>query len=159
MNELKRSRTTDTPESGHLHEVLKQRWKSSVSYDDDDDFITKPPSSMSASKPVAQDPTAMSPTVIALEKPPETMAAALDAVMAEDDESHHETEKTLIKPKIYFGTRTHKQIAQIVKELKGTTYRPKMSILASRNQYCVHPEVRKSANKTEDCKKLLVGTL
>jgi Fanconi anemia group J protein len=58
-------------------------------------------------------------------------------------------------PKIYFGTRTHKQIAQIVHELRRTAYRPRIAILGSRNQFCVHPRVSKSSNKNDDCKVLV----
>ena len=59
-------------------------------------------------------------------------------------------------PKIYFGTRTHKQISQIVRELKKTTYRDtKMTILASREHTCIHPTISKMKNKTEGCKELI----
>nr|QZX63216.1 fanconi anemia group J protein [Halisarca dujardinii] len=59
-------------------------------------------------------------------------------------------------PKIYFATRTHKQIRQIVHEMKRTAYKDvPMSILASKEHYCVHPEVSKKANKSDECKKLL----
>jgi hypothetical protein len=54
-------------------------------------------------------------------------------------------------PRIYFGTRTHKQIEQIVRELKKTPYKPRMAILGSRNQYCVNNRVSKSLNKNEEC--------
>ena len=43
-------------------------------------------------------------------------------------------------PKIYFGTRTHRQITQIVRELKKTSYKSaRMSILGSRDHTCIHP--------------------
>ena len=59
-------------------------------------------------------------------------------------------------PKIYFGTRTHKQISQIIRELKKTTYRDtKMTILASRDHTCIHPTVSKMKNRTEGCKELI----
>lgn len=46
-------------------------------------------------------------------------------------------------PKIYFGTRTHRQIAQLIRELNKTAYRDvKMSILGSREHLCVHPQVK-----------------
>jgi hypothetical protein len=48
-----------------------------------------------------------------------------DLVTQDDD-----TKKPERVPIIYFGTRTHKQISQIVNELKeNTLYRPKMTIL------------------------------
>ena len=59
-------------------------------------------------------------------------------------------------PKIYFGTRTHKQIAQIVRELKKTGYGDtKMTILASREHTCIHPLVSKMKNKNEGCHELI----
>ena len=72
---------------------------------------------------------------------------------------HTVREKTVKRkkvPKIYFGTRTHKQIAQIIRELKKTTYRDaKMTILASREHTCIHPTISKMRNRTEGCKELL----
>ncbi|KAL4223086.1 Fanconi anemia group J protein [Mactra antiquata] len=59
-------------------------------------------------------------------------------------------------PKIYFGTRTHKQIAQITRELRKTAYHDvRMVILASREYTCVHPEVTKMKNKNEGCRDRL----
>ncbi|XP_072043286.1 uncharacterized protein [Amphiura filiformis] len=61
-------------------------------------------------------------------------------------------------PKIYFGTRTHKQIAQIIRELKKTAYRDsRMSILGSREYTCVHPRISKGPNKNEGCNELRKG--
>ncbi|KAI8577770.1 hypothetical protein K450DRAFT_250762 [Umbelopsis ramanniana AG] len=58
--------------------------------------------------------------------------------------------------KIYYASRTHKQISQVVAELKGkTVYQPKMTILGSRDQFCIHPKVSKASNKNEECSKLL----
>lgn len=50
-------------------------------------------------------------------------------------------------PRIFFGTRTHSQIAQLQKELLRTPYRPAMCILASRDHYCIHPRVSQSFYK------------
>ncbi|XP_053363401.1 Fanconi anemia group J protein [Clarias gariepinus] len=59
-------------------------------------------------------------------------------------------------PKIFFGTRTHKQIKQIAHELKRTLYSTvPMTILSSRDHTCVHPEVVPHANRNERCKELL----
>ncbi|XP_041348018.1 Fanconi anemia group J protein homolog [Gigantopelta aegis] len=61
-------------------------------------------------------------------------------------------------PKIYFGTRTHKQVAQIVRELRKTAYSDtSMTILASREHTCIHPVISRSSNKNEGCKDLLNG--
>ena len=57
-------------------------------------------------------------------------------------------------PKIYYGTRTHQQIKQIVRELASTSYRhTPMTILASREHLCVNSDVLKSADKAEGCKE------
>ncbi|XP_013403717.1 Fanconi anemia group J protein homolog, partial [Lingula anatina] len=59
-------------------------------------------------------------------------------------------------PKIYFGTRTHKQISQIVHELGRTAYREaKMCILSSREHTCIHPEVSNGPNKNDGCREKL----
>ncbi|XP_037665542.1 LOW QUALITY PROTEIN: Fanconi anemia group J protein [Choloepus didactylus] len=61
-------------------------------------------------------------------------------------------------PKIYFGTRTHKQIAQITKELRRTAYSGvPMTILSSRDHTCVHPEVVGNFNRNEKCMEFLDG--
>ncbi|KAG9340566.1 hypothetical protein JZ751_021388, partial [Albula glossodonta] len=59
-------------------------------------------------------------------------------------------------PKIFFGTRTHKQITQIAHELKRTLYSSTpMTILSSRDHTCIHPEVVAHGNRNERCKELL----
>ncbi|XP_067866827.1 Fanconi anemia group J protein isoform X3 [Heterodontus francisci] len=61
-------------------------------------------------------------------------------------------------PKIFFGTRTHKQITQVTRELRRTNYScVRMTILSSRDHTCVHPEVSSSYNRNEKCKDLLDG--
>lgn len=51
-------------------------------------------------------------------------------------------------PKIIYASRTHSQLAQVISELKNTSYRPKICILGSREQLCVHPDVKKLASTT-----------
>uniref|UniRef100_A0A667WFM7 DNA 5'-3' helicase n=1 Tax=Myripristis murdjan TaxID=586833 RepID=A0A667WFM7_9TELE len=59
-------------------------------------------------------------------------------------------------PKIFFGTRTHKQITQITHEMKRTLYSSvPMTILSSRDHTCVNPDVAPHANRHERCKELL----
>ncbi|XP_043509192.1 Fanconi anemia group J protein-like [Frieseomelitta varia] len=61
--------------------------------------------------------------------------------------------KKLKVSKIYYGTRTHKQIEQVVRELRKTSYRhKKMAILSSREQTCIQQSTK---NKTELCNELL----
>ncbi|XP_026553539.1 regulator of telomere elongation helicase 1 [Pseudonaja textilis] len=49
-------------------------------------------------------------------------------------------------PKIIYASRTHSQLAQVIGELKNTAYRPKVCVLGSRDQLCIHPEVKKQEN-------------
>ncbi|KAM4048052.1 Fanconi anemia group J protein isoform 2-T2 [Anomaloglossus baeobatrachus] len=57
-------------------------------------------------------------------------------------------------PKIYFGTRTHKQIAQITRELRRTAYTAvRMTILSSRDHTCVNPDIH--SNRNEKCRELI----
>uniref|UniRef100_A0A1A8JRG7 Regulator of telomere elongation helicase 1 n=2 Tax=Nothobranchius kuhntae TaxID=321403 RepID=A0A1A8JRG7_NOTKU len=44
-------------------------------------------------------------------------------------------------PKIIYASRTHSQLAQVISELKNTTYRPKVCVLGSREQLCINQEV------------------
>lgn len=47
---------------------------------------------------------------------------------------------------IVYATRTHSQLAQVVRELRSTTYRPRMTVLGSRDQLCIHEKVSKLKN-------------
>ncbi|XP_051521340.1 Fanconi anemia group J protein isoform X3 [Myxocyprinus asiaticus] len=75
---------------------------------------------------------------------------------AKDNEKDKEGSGRKKIPKIFFGTRTHKQITQIARELKRTLYSSvPMTILSSRDHTCVHPKVVPHANRNERCKELL----
>ncbi|CAH1422593.1 unnamed protein product [Lactuca virosa] len=52
-------------------------------------------------------------------------------------------------PTIIYTSRTHSQIRQVVQELKRTIYRPKMVVLGSREQLCIHPDVSLLHGKTQ----------
>ncbi|KAK3588854.1 hypothetical protein CHS0354_035997 [Potamilus streckersoni] len=57
-------------------------------------------------------------------------------------------------PKIFYGTRTHKQITQIAKELRKTAYHEvRMVILASREHTCINPEVVRMKSRSEGCRE------
>ncbi|VAH77259.1 unnamed protein product [Triticum turgidum subsp. durum] len=64
-------------------------------------------------------------------------------------------------PVIIYASRTHSQLRQVIKELKATSYRPKMAVLGSREQMCIHEEVSKLQGKAQNngchylCKKRL----
>ncbi|KAM5217885.1 regulator of telomere elongation helicase 1 isoform 4-T6 [Hipposideros larvatus] len=46
-------------------------------------------------------------------------------------------------PKVIYASRTHSQLTQAIGELRNTSYRPKVCVLGSREQLCIHPEVKK----------------
>ncbi|XP_057385949.1 regulator of telomere elongation helicase 1 isoform X3 [Balaenoptera acutorostrata] len=46
-------------------------------------------------------------------------------------------------PKIIYASRTHSQLTQAIRELRNTSYRPRVCVLGSREQLCIHPEVKK----------------
>ncbi|CAL8098354.1 unnamed protein product [Calicophoron daubneyi] len=61
-------------------------------------------------------------------------------------------------PRIFYCTRTHKQITQIIRELRKTEYRnAKMTILASRQHTCINPNVKKSTNIVDACQDLFLS--
>lgn len=45
-------------------------------------------------------------------------------------------------PKIYYASRTHSQVTQVVHELSRTRYSPKYSVLGSRKRYCINERCR-----------------
>lgn len=51
-------------------------------------------------------------------------------------------------PIIYYASRTHAQLAQVVQELKKTVFTPKTVVLGSREQSCIHPKVSKISNNS-----------
>ena len=44
-------------------------------------------------------------------------------------------------PKIIYASRTHSQLTQAVNELKNTSYKPRISVLGSRDQMCINHDV------------------
>jgi DNA repair helicase (rad3) len=53
-------------------------------------------------------------------------------------------------PTIIYASRTHSQLSQVVKELRFTRYRPRHSVLGSREQMCVHPKVQTAKATSTD---------
>lgn len=60
-------------------------------------------------------------------------------------------------PKIYYGTRTHKQITQVIRELNKTPYKRdlKMCILSSRERSCINSDVKDQPNRNDLCQELI----
>ncbi|KAL5971959.1 hypothetical protein TSMEX_000350 [Taenia solium] len=58
-------------------------------------------------------------------------------------------------PHIIYATRTHKQISQVIRELRKTKYSTVgMCILSGRTRSCINPEVRKQSNVNDACQNL-----
>ena len=53
-------------------------------------------------------------------------------------------------PQIIYGVRTHAQAKQMVSELRKMPYRPRMSIIGSREQLCINDEVKTDAKVARD---------
>ncbi|KAL4579106.1 hypothetical protein LXL04_015241 [Taraxacum kok-saghyz] len=76
-------------------------------------------------------------------------------VMPTLSETNNTEQKKKRGPIIYYATRTHSQITQVVNELRKTTYRVPMAVLASRKRYCTNGKVSGQDNIDEKCKLLL----
>ncbi|XP_047450348.1 Fanconi anemia group J protein [Mugil cephalus] len=84
------------------------------------------------------------------------LCAQCPCALAKGDSKDKEKDGNRNVPKIFFGTRTHKQITQITHELKRTVYSGvPMTILSSRDHTCVNPEVAPHSSRNERCKELL----
>ena len=72
----------------------------------------------------------------------------LDSNCCAGDKFTTENETVAACPTIYYTSRTQKQLQQVIKELeRNTPYRPKMTVLGSRDHYCINKSVlRKGKN-------------
>lgn len=95
--------------------------------------------------------------------PPPTAAAdpladgggfLLDEVLLPLEPTNKKLKKKTV-PTIYYASRTHSQITQLVRELRKTSYRVPMALLASRKHYCTNKNIRGRENIDEECKQLL----
>ncbi|EPS71822.1 hypothetical protein M569_02937, partial [Genlisea aurea] len=64
-------------------------------------------------------------------------------------------EKKRAVPTIFYSSRTHAQISQVIREYRKTTYRVSMAVLGSRRHYCTNQYIRGTDNLDEQCKLLL----
>ncbi|CAL9215653.1 unnamed protein product [Arabidopsis halleri] len=58
-------------------------------------------------------------------------------------------------PTIYYASRTHAQITQVILEYRKTGYRVPMTVLVSRKRYCTNSHVQGKENADEKCRLLL----
>lgn len=57
--------------------------------------------------------------------------------------------------KIFVCSRTHKQIDQLIDQLRKTSYRPRITVLGSKNQYCINSTLSKVEDKNTACAELI----
>lgn len=60
-------------------------------------------------------------------------------------------------PTIIYSSRTHSQLKQVMKELSSTVYTPRVSVLGSRQQSCLNPQVQQlpSTAANQACRSLV----
>ena len=82
--------------------------------------------------------------------------APLPPLDSKDNASEAAATKSTSISRIFYCTRTHKQLEQVAKQLSNTVYKDKirMTLLSSRDNFCVHPTVSKGPNKNHECGKL-----
>lgn len=69
-----------------------------------------------------------------------------------EGEDEREDKEEYVIPKIYYASRTHKQLSQVIKEFRRTAYHSSFTVLASRNHYCINKKVRdQKKDLTEAC--------
>ncbi|PSS31181.1 Fanconi anemia group J protein [Actinidia chinensis var. chinensis] len=69
--------------------------------------------------------------------------------------TNNKSSKKKTVPTIFYASRTHTQITQVIREYRKTTYRVPMAVLASRKHYCTNRHVHGKDNIDEECKLLL----
>lgn len=68
---------------------------------------------------------------------------------------HMKRQENYTPVKIYICSRTHKQLDQLVAQLRKTIYKPRISILGSRTQYCINSRLTEVFDKNKGCADLL----
>ncbi|OQS55301.1 DNA repair helicase [Ecytonucleospora hepatopenaei] len=71
------------------------------------------------------------------------------------NEQSSEEEKKKVGPKIYIASRTHKQLDQLVSQLRTTDYNPSISVLGSRTQYCINSKAKNALDINTACRDLV----
>uniref|UniRef100_A0AAX7T3F8 DNA 5'-3' helicase n=1 Tax=Astatotilapia calliptera TaxID=8154 RepID=A0AAX7T3F8_ASTCA len=134
---------------------LSEKFQASLSSDcvKDDDFQQDRKRIRTAENTVGTDACcSLTPDLLCAPEP----CSQCPCASTEDGVKDKEKDGRRKIPKIFFGTRTHKQITQITHELKRTLYcGVPMTILSSRDHTCVNPDVVPHANRNERCKDLL----
>ena len=65
-----------------------------------------------------------------------------------DSEVNSDHSEFIKPPLIIYASRTHSQLSQVIGELRRTTYRPKIAVVGSRDQMCIHPNVKELSSSS-----------
>ncbi|XP_027330323.1 Fanconi anemia group J protein homolog isoform X2 [Abrus precatorius] len=98
------------------------------------------------------DPLAHGGGFVPEEVSPSSASENLDRTQSE---VNNKKQKKKAAPTIYYASRTHSQISQVIRELRKTAYRVPMAVLASRKHYCTNTNILGKENIDEECKQLL----
>ncbi|XP_057986732.1 uncharacterized protein LOC110654397 isoform X2 [Hevea brasiliensis] len=88
------------------------------------------------------------------ETQPSSIPPSINAEPPQPAEAN-KNQKKKAAPIIFYSSRTHSQISQVIREYRKTAYRVPMAVLASRKHYCTNAHVRGRENIDEECKLLL----
>ncbi|XP_019099113.1 PREDICTED: Fanconi anemia group J protein homolog [Camelina sativa] len=86
---------------------------------------------------------------------PETQPSDTPAASTKVEQAETATKKRTKIPTIYYASRTHSQITQVIREYRKTGYRVPMAVLASRKHYCTNRNVHGKDNVDDECRLLL----
>ncbi|KAF7829472.1 regulator of telomere elongation helicase 1-like protein isoform X1 [Senna tora] len=86
---------------------------------------------------------------------PDDLSPPSQNVQLPESEATSMKQKKKAVPTIYYASRTHSQISQVIRELRKTAYRVPMAVLASRKHYCTNKHILAKENIDEECKLLL----
>jgi len=72
-------------------------------------------------------------------------------------EAQAEGKGTLQVPRIFYSSRTHTQLKQVMKELKATSYKPFSVMLGSRQHFCLHSSVQRHSGARQNamCRRVV----
>jgi len=72
-------------------------------------------------------------------------------------EAQAEGKGALHVPTIFYSSRTHTQLKQVMRELKGTSYKPSSVVLGSRQHFCLHTSVQRHSGARQNamCRRVV----
>ncbi|KAI9113138.1 hypothetical protein K1719_015663 [Acacia pycnantha] len=115
--------------------------------------LNKQPKNLSYLKPAPEATT--DPLVYGGGFVPDEVPPTSENMELPETEANNKMQKKKAAPTIYYASRTHSQISQVIRELRKTSYRVPMAVLASRKHYCTNKHILAKDSIDEECKLLL----